>query len=144
MTSLFSSIMVGFLAGITSGLLGIGGGVIFVPALVVFLRFGIHEAIGTSLAVIIPTACAGLLKHYSGGNVDLRYAVLLSVFAVTGGYLGAGIAIWLPGQTLKRVFGVFLIGMGVYFLSGSGMDKVHREDQHPGKIGKEQLEEQRS
>ena len=85
-------IIIGVCAGIISGLLGLGGGVFLVPALLLFLDMSIHKAIGISLAVIVPTALSGALKHYHLGNVDLRVAALVAVGGIVGGFLGAILA----------------------------------------------------
>lgn len=111
-------VIVGVVAGVLSGLLGIGGGVILVPALLLLVRLTIHEAIGVSLAVIVPTALAGVLRHYCAGNVDLKLAALVAVGGIVGGLIGASLANYLPAQTLKKIFAVFLIIIGLNILFG--------------------------
>ena len=111
-------VAVGVLAGALSGLLGVGGGIILVPALLLLAGLNVHEAIGVSLAVIVPTALAGVLTHYRAGNVDLKLALLVAVGGVVGGVLGASLANYIPAQTLKKVFGVFLVIVGACMLFG--------------------------
>lgn len=111
-------VVVGMFAGALSGLLGVGGGIIFVPALLLLVRLNIHEAIGVSLAVIVPTALAGVMTHYRAGNVDLKLAVLVAAGGVLGGVLGASLAAHVPAETLKKIFGGFLIIVGVSMLLG--------------------------
>ena len=75
-------ILTGLSAGFVAGLLGVGGGVILVPALIFVLGVSIHSAIGISLAVIVPTAFTGAFKHFLSGNVDLKVAAIVAVFAI--------------------------------------------------------------
>ena len=75
-------IIIGLAAGILSGLLGVGGGIIIVPALTMFMGFDIKQAIGTSLAIIIPTALSGAVVHYTSGNVNLFGFLFVAAGAV--------------------------------------------------------------
>ena len=87
-----------------------------VPAMVFFLKMPIHHAVGTSLAVIIPTALMGSWKHHQHGNVAWMTALSLIPMAVIGGYLGAWLANELHPTTLKRIFGGFLMIVGARLL----------------------------
>ncbi|RKY57690.1 MAG: sulfite exporter TauE/SafE family protein [Candidatus Latescibacterota bacterium] len=107
---------IGLAAGTASGLLGIGGGVVLVPALTLLVGLDVHKAVGISLATIIPTAISGTVKHYSAGNVDLKIALFIIAGAVTGGYLGATLSQHLPAHVLRRVFGGFLIVAAIRML----------------------------
>lgn len=112
--------LVGLVGGVTSGLFGVGGGVIMVPAMVLLLSppiRDIKQAIGTSLLVIIPTALAGMGKHFHQGNVDWRLALALAPGAVLGGFLGAWATTFVSADNLKRAFGGFLILVGVRLLA---------------------------
>ncbi len=111
-------IAIGLVAGIFSGLLGIGGGVILVPGIVMVAGLSIHQAIGISLAVIIPTAISGTAKHFLSGNVDLKLALIIAGSAIIGAWLGASFAQALPAAQLKKVFAVFLILIGCNMLFG--------------------------
>ncbi len=117
-TPLLGYLGIGLVVGILSGLLGIGGGVLLVPAIVLIWGRSMQLAVGTSLAVIVPCALAGALRHhFSFGNVDLRLAALLAVGAVIGGYaLGPPLAEYLSGPTLKKIFGVLMIIIGLRML----------------------------
>jgi len=106
--------IIGLVGGVTSGLFGVGGGIVMVPAMFYFLKLDIKTAIGTSLVVIIPTAISGALKHQHLGNIDWRVAAMLVPLAVAGGFLGAYLTGHLPAETLKRLFGVLLVGAGIY------------------------------
>ncbi len=104
--------IIGLIGGVSSGLFGVGGGIVMVPAMVYFLDTNIKTAIGTSLVVIIPTAFTGALKHQQLGNVDWRVAGWLIPLAVVGGFGGAALTKSLPAETLKRLFGGFMILAG--------------------------------
>ena len=108
--------LIGLFGGVASGLFGVGGGIVMVPAMMFFMKMPIHQAVGTSLVVIIPTALMGSFKHYHNGNVLWSAAWSLIPMAVLGGYGGAWLANELPAATLKRLFGGFLIFVGARLL----------------------------
>src|SRR4029077_19035521 len=101
--------LIGLVGGVTSGLFGVGGGVVMVPCMFYFLKLDIKTAIGTSLVVIIPTAITGAAKHQHLGNIDWRAAASLAPLAIAGGFLGAWLTGHLPADTLKRMFGGLLV-----------------------------------
>lgn len=108
--------LIGLVSGVTSGLFGVGGGIIMVPAMLLLLSppiRDIKQAIGTSLIVIIPTAVVGSIKHFSQGNVEWRTALALVPLAIIGGYLGAWLTQHIPAENLKRAFGLFLVVVGL-------------------------------
>lgn len=109
--SVLGGLGLGLVTGVLSGLLGVGGGILMVPAMIYFWQFEPKLAVGTSLAVMIPTSLVGALRHhYSYGNVDWALAAVLAVGAVVGtGLLGAPLAELLPGDVLKKVFGIALL-----------------------------------
>src|ERR1051325_7431273 len=88
--------IIGLIGGVTSGLFGVGGGIVMVPAMVYLLNTNIKTAIGTSLVVIIPTAFTSAFKHQQLGNVDWRMAASLIPLAIVGGFLGASLTKSLP------------------------------------------------
>jgi uncharacterized protein len=103
-------VILGFAGGVLSGLIGIGGGVLIVPALVYLFGFTQHKAQGTTLAMLVPPI--GILAawvYYKQGAADIKIAALLVVGFFFGGLLGARIAVGLPNATLERVFGVALL-----------------------------------
>lgn len=108
--------LVGVATGIASSILGVGGGVIMVPVLVLAFGFSQHAAEGTSLAVVIPTALIGALRHHSAGYTDWRTGLLLGLGGIAGGLLGATVALELDELLLQRLFGVFLAVMIVWLL----------------------------
>lgn len=114
MQELLILIVAGLLAGIISGTLGVGGGILIVPALVFFLGFSQHEAQGTSLAFMLPPIGILAAMNYSKqGYVNWKYAIILSVVFVAGAYLGSLISVNLPDKVLKKVFGFFMLVVAV-------------------------------
>jgi uncharacterized membrane protein YfcA len=111
--------LIGLVSGVTSGLFGVGGGIVMVPAMLLLLSppiRDIKQAIGTSLVVIIPTALMGSYKHFAQGNVEWRTAVALAPLAIAGSYLGAWLTTQIHADNLKRAFGGFLILVGLRLL----------------------------
>ena len=108
--------LIGVASGVTSGLFGVGGGVVMVPAMMFFLGMDIKRAVGTSLAVIIPTAIAGSYKHYTQGNVHWATAFSLAPTAIVGSVLGAWLTTQISSASLKRLFGGFLVIIGFRLL----------------------------
>lgn len=102
-------IAVGLGAGLLSGLFGVGGGVVIVPALVLWLRYEQRLATGTSLAAIVPTATVGVIAYASSGNVDWVAALILAVGAVIGAQIGSWLLPRLPAAALQLAFTVFII-----------------------------------
>jgi len=100
-------------AGFLSGMLGIGGGVILVPSLMIILSISLKEAMGISLLAIVPTALIGFLKCYQSGLVDIRSSMYVMSTSMIGAYLGASVMSSIPTKTLKTIFGVFLILIGL-------------------------------
>ncbi len=112
--AILSYLGVGLTVGILSALLGIGGGVLLVPALVFIWACSMHTAIGTSLAVITVCSLAAATRHHMLGNVDFALAGALAVGAVVGSFfIGAPLAEMLPGEILKKIFGVLLVVVGL-------------------------------
>ncbi len=106
---LLGLLAVGVAAGFFAGLLGVGGGVVVVPAMVLFLGFDQHVAQGTSLVVMIPAALVGSWTNYRRGSLSLRDALLLAVGGVIGALGGSLFALSLDDVVLRRLFALFLI-----------------------------------
>ncbi|MEZ4779538.1 MAG: sulfite exporter TauE/SafE family protein [Flavobacteriaceae bacterium] len=106
-----SLIAIGVLAGIFSGFMGVGGGVVMIPLLMLFLQYDQHQAQGMSLAVLaLPvTFIAAYTYHKSGYPVDWKYALLIAFFFVIGGFLGSKIAVKIDQAALKKIFAVVLV-----------------------------------
>jgi uncharacterized membrane protein YfcA len=110
MTTMLLYVLLGLVAGALSGLIGIGGGVIIVPALVFLFGFSQHNAQGTTLALLIPPI--GILAawmYYRQGYVDMKIAGLICLGFFFGSFLGAKIATGIPNIVLERIFGVALL-----------------------------------
>ena len=107
------------LVGILSGMVGVGGGIVLVPILVIFFGFSQHMAQGTSTAMLLPPI--GILAawtYYKNDMVNVRAAVLLCAGFVLGGLFGAKLAVALPQETLRRSFGVVLLGISLKLILG--------------------------
>ena len=116
---IIGSIVIGLFAGVASGIFGIGGGLVMVPALVYLFQLTQHQAQGTSLAVLTaPVVILGALKYYREGNVNLQMAVFIAISFVIGAYLGAVLVHYISGTTLKRIFGVLLLIVSIRMILG--------------------------
>jgi uncharacterized membrane protein YfcA len=108
---------IGLVAGVLSGLFGIGGGIVIVPLLMVLVGLTITQAAGTSLAaLLLPVGALGALEYWRGGFVNFGFAALLAVGLLLGAYLGARLGISLPVEVVQRAFGVLLVIVGVRFI----------------------------
>jgi uncharacterized membrane protein YfcA len=113
-------IIIGLVAGVASGLFGIGGGVLVVPMLIYWLGFTQHRATGTSLAVLLPpVGLAAVIEYYRNGNVDIRAAMIIAAAMLAGGGIGALFANRIAGPYLRLAFGVFIVGLGAYLIFGA-------------------------
>lgn len=112
LTTLLLLVIVGLLAGVLSGFVGVGGGLIIVPALVYIMGLSQHEAQGTSLGVLLlPVGILAVMNYYRSGQLDIRYALIVAAAFVAGGYFGSKWALVLPEVVVRRVFGfIMLIG----------------------------------
>ncbi|MFN8252947.1 MAG: sulfite exporter TauE/SafE family protein [Ferruginibacter sp.] len=110
-------IAIGIAAGVLSGLVGVGGGIIIVPSLVYLLGFSQKTAQGTSLGLILlPVGILGVLQYYKQGHINLNVVWLLAVGFVIGGWLGGKIAVNLPQETIKKIFAVLMIVIAIKML----------------------------
>jgi len=113
---LVALVLIGLAAGFLSGLLGIGGGVLMVPAMVLILGFDQHVAQGTSLLVIIPAALTGSFAHYRRGRLGLRDAFTIAAGGVIGAIIGSVFALSIDDELLRRLFAGFLLIVAVRIL----------------------------
>ena len=111
-----TALLVGAVAGVLSGLLGIGGGAVMVPAMTLLMGMSQHLAQGTSLLVIIPTAISGSITHFRMGNIRLDTAAWLSAGGVVGAVAGASLALASPDAALRLLFGFYLALTGLRML----------------------------
>ena len=120
MSSWLTFVLIGVAAGIASGLFGVGGGIVVVPALIYWAGFSQHMATGTSLAVLLPPiGLAATVEYYRHGNVDVRAAIILAATLFVGAWVGAWFANRMPGPQLRLLFGLFLSGLGIYLVYGA-------------------------
>ena len=102
-------VLIGLFAGMLSGLIGVGGGIIIVPALVFFLGFTQHEAQGTSLGLLLlPVGILAVANYYKQGYVDIKVVIIMCAAFIIGGWLGSKLSLALPADTVKKIFAIVL------------------------------------
>ena len=103
-------IVIGILTGVMAGMLGIGGAIIMIPALVFILGISQQTAQGTSLAVMLPPiGIIAAYNYYKAGQVNIKFAIVLALFFLIGSYFGSKLALSVPQPVLKKVFGILLL-----------------------------------
>jgi uncharacterized membrane protein YfcA len=103
-------IAIGIITGVMAGMLGIGGAIIMIPALVYLVGISQVTAQGTSLAVMLPpVGIIAAYNYYKAGQVNIKYAIFLAVFFLIGSYFGSKLALNLPQPLLKKIFGILLL-----------------------------------
>ena len=111
--------LIGLSAGLIAGALGVGGGIIIVPALVFIFGMSQHHAQGTSLAVLLlPVGILAVINYYRKDYVNFKYALILMIAFVLGSYFGSLFSISIPDSTLKKLFGVLMLGVGLKMILG--------------------------
>ena len=117
METLIYLILIGLAAGFLGGMVGIGGGVIIVPALVLLFGLSQHNAQGISLAMMLfPVGLFGVLNYYKKGYVDFKYAGLIALGFLIGSYLGSKFSLTLPQEFVKKIFAVVMILLALKML----------------------------
>ena len=111
LTLILSLVVIGLLAGILSGFMGVGGGVVMIPLMILFLGYNQHESQGLSLAVLaVPvTFIAAYTYHTSGHPINWKYAIVIALCFVVGGYIGSKFAVSINQNLLKKIFAVVLV-----------------------------------
>jgi len=116
-TTILILIIIGLFAGILSGLVGVGGGIIMVPLFVLFLGLTQHNAQGLSLGVMLPPVTFLAVYNYhtagTGGNIDWRIAIMVSILFIIGGFIGSKVALQIDQRMLRKIFGVFMLLVAV-------------------------------
>lgn len=113
-STIITLVLIGLVAGVLSGFVGIGGGLIIVPCLVYFLGLGQHEAQGTSLAMMLPPI--GILacyNYYQAGNLNWKYGLILASVFIVGAFFGSKFSLKLSPTIVKKVFGVILLAASI-------------------------------
>lgn len=117
MNTVITLLFIGLAAGILSGFLGIGGGIIIVPSLVYFLGMNQHAAQGTSLVMfLMPIGILGAYNYYKGEQMDVKYAVIMALTFIAGSYIGSKISLQIDQATLKKTFGILMLVVGIKLL----------------------------
>lgn len=112
-------LLIGLAAGVFSGILGIGGGIIIIPMLVYFLGFSQHQAQGTSLGLLLPpVGILAVLNYYKAGYVDIRASLIMVITFLIGSYLSSLLAIQLSDTIIKKIFAVFLLAYSIKLFFG--------------------------
>ncbi|MDP6921848.1 MAG: sulfite exporter TauE/SafE family protein [Lutibacter sp.] len=110
LTTIITLVLIGLFAGILSGLVGVGGGILMVPLFVFALGLGQHEAQGMSLAVMLPPVTfLAAYNYYKEGTIDWKMALIVSLLFFVGGFIGSKIALQIDQRLLKKMFGAFML-----------------------------------
>jgi uncharacterized protein len=117
MQTIIILILIGIAAGMLGGMVGVGGGIIIVPALIFFLGFSQKMAQGTSLGILLlPVGILGVLQFYKQGYVDTRAVLIISLGFLIGSFYGSKIALSLPQDTVKKIFATLMIIVAIKML----------------------------
>ncbi|MDB5191650.1 MAG: sulfite exporter TauE/SafE family protein [Segetibacter sp.] len=110
-------ILVGLAAGMLSGLVGVGGGIIIVPALVYFLAFNQKDAQGASLGILLlPVGILAAMNYYKEGHIDIKTVIFVSLGFIIGGFFGSKISLGLPDEKVKKIFAIVLMLVAIKML----------------------------
>lgn len=116
-TTLLGLLAIGLFAGLLSSTVGIGGGIVIVPALVFLFAMSQKMAQGTSLAMLLPPiGVLAVVNYYKAGYVDFKVAAILCIAFIAGSYFGSKLALNLPETAIKKIFGVFLMAIALKYL----------------------------
>ncbi len=112
--TIFILILIGFFAGILSGFIGVGGGILIVPALVYALGLTQHEAQGTSLLLMLPPiGILAVMNYYKAGQINIWYGVIIAIAFVLGGYFGSKLSLKLSPDKVKLIFGIIMLYVSI-------------------------------
>ena len=118
-TTIIILIVIGFLAGILSGIVGIGGGLIMIPMMILFLGLSQHQAQGTSLAVMLPPiGILAAMNYYKAGFIEWKFALIIATTFIIGGYFGSKFAVSVSAVVLQKIFGVVLLVAAIKMIFG--------------------------
>lgn len=110
-------LIVGLAAGTLAGLVGVGGGIIIIPALIYILGFSQKEAQGTSLGILLlPVGILAALNYYKQGFIDIKVVLIISAAFIIGGFFGSKLALSISQETLRKVFGTLLLVLAIKML----------------------------
>src|SRR5690242_6481996 len=110
-------VLIGIAAGVLAGLVGVGGGVIIIPALIYFLGFTQKEAQGTSLGILLlPVGILAVINYYKQGFIDIKVVIIISLAFIVGGFFGSKFALSVSQDTLRKLFGTLLLILAIKML----------------------------
>lgn len=116
-TTIIILILIGLFAGVFSGMIGLGGGLIIIPALIYLLHMDQYSAQGTSLALMLPPiGLLAAINYYKAGALNVKYALIIAIAFFVGGYFGSKFALSLPADTVKKIFAFTLIAVAIRML----------------------------
>ena len=125
LTTILILVIIGLMAGVFGGMFGVGGAIIMIPALVYFLGVDQHTAQGTSVAIMLPPiGLFAAYNYYKAGQVNIWYAVIIAFAFLIGGFFGSKIALTLPENLMKKIFGILLILVALRMLFTKHMGAV--------------------
>ena len=122
-TTLFLLILIGLAAGILGGMVGLGGGIILIPALILIMKLNQQTAQGTSIAIMLPPiGLFAVYNYYKAGYVNMKYAIVIALAFMVGGYFGSSWALKLSPDLMRKIFSVILVVIAIkmFFSSKSG------------------------
>ena len=115
--TLIMLLVVGLAAGTLAGMVGVGGGIIIIPALIYFLGFSQKEAQGTSLGILLlPVGILAVMNYYKQGFIDIKVVLIISAAFIIGGFFGSKLALTISQDTLRKVFGIMLLVLAIKML----------------------------
>lgn len=127
---MIAAIAIGVCAGVVAGLLGVGGGVLFVPGLVIFLGLGQHQAEATSLLAIVPVAIVGTFKQDGYGNVRRQDAIVMGLLSIVGAAAGVALANALSGTVLRVGFALLMVFVAIQLVRKAMSEPSDSPEEH--------------
>jgi uncharacterized membrane protein YfcA len=120
-TTILILIAIGMAAGVLGGMIGLGGGIIMIPAMVFFLGMSQKMAQGTSMAVMLPPiGLLAVINYYRAGYINIKFGLIIAVAFMIGGFLGSKLALSLPEALIRKLFAVLLVGIAVKMFFAKG------------------------
>jgi uncharacterized membrane protein YfcA len=117
-TTLVTLLIIGLIAGFASGMVGIGGGILIIPALTYFLHMSQHEAQGVTIGLLLmPVGFLAAYNYYKSGNLNFNYSLVIAITFIAGAYLGSKTSLAIDPKWMKKIFGgvIFLISLKMLF-----------------------------
>jgi uncharacterized membrane protein YfcA len=126
-TTIIILIIIGLIAGIISGFVGVGGGIVVVPALVYFMNLTQHEAQGTSLLLMLPPiGILAVMNYYKAGQLNIPYGIIIASTFIIGAYFGSKFSLKLSPGLVKLIFGIIMVYVSIKLII-SGYNSISNE-----------------